>query len=231
MNASSPAPPALLECIEIGPRPDEPADASVIWLHGLGADGHDFEPIPPLLKLPGVRFILPHSERRRVTINGGMKMRAWYDILSLDFGGPRESERDIRVSTQAIEALIERERERGVPSERIVLVGFSQGAAMALHVGLRHPRRLAGVAALSGYLVLGESLAEERSPENTQTPLLMCHGTEDPVVPVWLGKAAYDQITALDPQRPSAWFDYPMPHSVCPEELAEIGRWLHGLLD
>ena len=214
----------LLDCLEIGPK--QGASASVIWLHGLGADGHDFEPIPPLLGLPSVRYVLPHASHRPVTINGRYVMRAWYDILSLDFNGVRESEADIRESQKQIEALIRRENQRGVPSEKIVLIGFSQGAAMVLHVGLRWPERLAGVAVLSGYLVMGDRVAEERSSANASTPMLFCHGTQDPIVPVWLGKAAHDQVAALDPDRPVQWYDYPMPHAVCPEEIAEIARFL-----
>ena len=215
----------LLDAIEIGPAD---ANASVIWLHGLGADGHDFEPIPPLLRLPKARFILPHASKRPVTINGRFVMRAWYDILSLDFTGIRESESDIRESQAQIEALIRHEIERGVPSNRIVLVGFSQGGAMALHVGLRHAETLAGIIVLSAYMLMGDRVADEQSPANTNTPMLMCHGSQDPVVPVWLGKAAYDQVVAMQPKRPIEWFDYPMPHAVCPEELAEIARFLHA---
>lgn len=221
----------LLERIEIGPEDAAAgARASVIWLHGLGADGHDFEPIPPMLGLPKVRFVLPHAQVRPVTINGGYVMRAWYDILKLDFTGVRESEDDIRRSQAQIEALIQAERERGIPSEKIALVGFSQGGAMALHVGLRHQERLAGVAVLSAYLLMGESVASDRSEANAQTSMLFCHGRNDPVVPVWLGKAAHDQVAALDPARPIAWHDYAMEHAVCPEELGVIARWLHGVL-
>jgi phospholipase/carboxylesterase len=217
----------LLDCIEVGPKPGTAATASVIWLHGLGADGHDFESIPPLLGLPHVRFVLPHAEHRPVTINGRFVMRAWYDILSIDFTGVRESESDIRTSQAQVEALIRRENQRGIPSERIVLIGFSQGAAMALHVGLRWPERLAGVVVLSGYLLMGDRVATERNPANANTPMLFCHGSQDPIVPIWLGKAAYEQVAALDPSRPTHWYDYPMPHAVCPEEIAEIARFLH----
>jgi phospholipase/carboxylesterase len=216
----------LLDAIEIGPKGAD-AKASVIWLHGLGADGHDFEPIPPLLGLPNVRFILPHASTRPVTINGGFVMRAWYDILSLDFTGVREAESDIRQSQAQVEALIHREIERGVASHKIVLVGFSQGGAMALHVGLRFPETLAGIVVLSAYMLMGEQVAAEQSPANASTPILMCHGRQDPIVPIWLGEAAHDQVVALQPERPVQWFDYPMPHSVCPEELAEIARFLH----
>jgi len=217
----------LLDCIEIGPGSGAEPTASVIWLHGLGADGHDFEPIPPVLGLAHVRFILPHADRRPVTINNRMVMRAWYDILSLDFSGVREAEADIRESQAQIEALIRRENQRGIPSERIVVVGFSQGGAMALHVGLRWTERLAGVVVLSAYLVMSETLAAEQSPANSTTPMLFCHGSQDPVVPVWLGKAAHDQVAAASPDRPVQWYDYPMPHAVCPEEIAEIARFLH----
>jgi phospholipase/carboxylesterase len=219
----------LLDAIEIGPKGAD-AKASVIWLHGLGADGHDFEPIPPLLGLPNVRFILPHASMRPVTINGRFTMRAWYDILSLDFTGVRESESDIRQSQAQVDALIHREIERGVPSNKIVVVGFSQGGAMALHVGLRFPEALAGIVVLSAYMLMGDRVATEQSSANVSTPILMCHGREDPIVPIWLGKAAHDQVAALQPKRPLQWFDYPMQHAVCPEELAEIARFLHARL-
>ncbi|MCA9681189.1 MAG: dienelactone hydrolase family protein [Myxococcales bacterium] len=218
----------MLDFIEIGPDPAR-ARASVIWLHGLGADGHDFEPIPPMLGMPDVRFILPHAPMRPVTINGGFVMRAWYDILSIDFTGVRESERDIRASAAQIGALIANEREQGIDSRSIALVGFSQGGAMALHVGMRHPEPLAGVAVLSAYLVMGDRLAAERSEANGSTPMLFCHGQRDPMVPVGLGKAGHDQVAALDPDRPIAWHDYPMGHEVCSEEIGEIHRWLGGL--
>jgi phospholipase/carboxylesterase len=224
-----PAP--LLDCLELGPSASQPAAASVIWLHGLGADGHDFAPIVPMLRMPSVRFVLPHAPTRPVTINGGFVMRAWYDILGLDFTGVRESERDIRDSAEHVSALIERERLRGTPSDKIALVGFSQGGAMALHVGVRERERLAGIGVLSGYMVLGgKSLPEERSTANSTTPALFCHGQQDPIVPVFLGKAAHDQLKALDPGRPLEWHDYPMGHEVCPEELAVIAKWLRACL-
>jgi phospholipase/carboxylesterase len=224
-----PAP--LLDCLEFGPPASQAAPASVIWLHGLGADGHDFAPIVPMLRMPSVRFVLPHADTRPVTINGGFVMRAWYDILGLDFSGVRESERHIVESAEQISALIERERLRGTPSERIALVGFSQGGAMALHVGVRARERLAGIAMLSGYLLLGgKTLAAERDLANATTPVLICHGSRDPVVPVFLGKAAHDQLKALDPERPIEWHDYPMGHEVCPEEIAVIAKWLRGCL-
>ena len=219
----------LLECIEIGPK-GAAATSSVIWLHGLGADGHDFESIVPLMQLPNARFILPHAERRPVTINNGFVMRAWYDILSLSFDGVRNHEGHIRSSQAQIEALIQREIERGVASENIVVVGFSQGGAMALHTGLRWKESLAGIVVLSAYLLLGEQLAEEATAQNARTPMLFCHGNQDPVVPVFMGKAAYEQVRAHEPEREIAWFDYPMPHAVCPEEIAEISRFLHRVI-
>lgn len=220
----------LLDCLEFGPPAREAAGA-VIWLHGLGADGHDFAPIVPMLRLPNVRFVLPHASTRAVTINGGFRMRAWYDILALDFSGVRESERDIHDSTAQVRALIERERASGIASERIALVGFSQGAAMALHVGVRAHERLAGIAVLSGYMLLGgKTIADERSPINAATPTLFCHGRQDAIVPMFLGKAAHDQLRALDPARPLAWHDYAMGHEVCPEEIAVIAGWLRGCL-
>ncbi|MFV8750719.1 alpha/beta hydrolase [Nannocystaceae bacterium ST9] len=222
---------AHLDCLELGPPASQPAAASVIWLHGLGADGHDFAPIVPMLRMPSVRFVLPHAATRPVTINGGFVMRAWYDILALDFSGVRESERDIRASAIEIAALIERERQRGTPSDRIAIVGFSQGGAMAMHVGVRERETLAGIAVLSGYAVLGgKTLPEERSSTNAGTPTLFCHGRQDPVVPMFLGKAAHDQLKALDPGRPLEWHDYPMGHEVCPEELAVIAKWLRACL-
>lgn len=220
----------LLDCLEFGP-PAREAAASIIWLHGLGADGHDFAPIVPMLRMPNVHVVLPHASTRPVTINGGFVMRAWYDILALDFSGVRESERDIHSSTAQVLALIERERAAGVPSHKIALVGFSQGGAMALHVGLRAPETLAGIAVLSGYALLGgKTIADERSEANARTPTLVCHGSQDPIVPVFLGKAAHDQLRALDPERPLEWHDYPMGHEVCPEEIAVIARWLRGCL-
>jgi phospholipase/carboxylesterase len=220
----------LLDCLEFGP-PARSAAGAVIWLHGLGADGHDFAPIIPMLRMPDVRFVLPHAATRPVTINGGFVMRAWYDILALDFSGVRESERDIQGSSAQIRALIERERASGLASERIALVGFSQGAAMALHVGVRAHERLAGIAVLSGYMLLGgKTLADERAPANATTPTLFCHGRHDPIVPMFLGKAAHDQLRALDAERPLAWHDYAMGHEVCNDEIAVIADFLRGCL-
>lgn len=217
---------SLLECVERGPQD---ADAAVVWLHGLGADGHDFVPIVPELALPPawkVRFVFPHARHRPVTINGGLRMRAWYDIVSLETR--RDDQTGIRDSARSIEQLVERERQRGVQSQRIVIAGFSQGAAMALHCGLRTPEALAGVIALSGYLVLADTLAAERTPAASQLPLFFGHGTHDPMVPMAGGRAAADRLSALG--HPVQWHEYPMPHSVCAEEVRDIGLWLRARL-
>jgi phospholipase/carboxylesterase len=203
--------------------------AVVIWLHGLGADGHDFEPIVPELALPpalGVRFVFPHAPLRPVTINGGCVMRAWYDVVS-DRGMRREVEADVRESERAIEALIARERSRGVAAARIALAGFSQGGAMALHTGLRHPERLAGLLALSCFLPLGDTLAAEASPANRDVPILMIHGTRDDLIPIGRGRQARDRLVALG--YGVAWREYPMTHAVCAEEIAEVAAWLKGI--
>lgn len=223
----------LLPCVEIAaPRP--PATASIVWLHGLGADGHDFEPIAPHLGLPAARFVFPHAPPIPVTINNGWVMRAWYDIRSLDLDpgrGDREDPRQIRRSAAQIVALLDRERALGIPSERIVLAGFSQGAAMALHVGLRYPHRLAGLVCLSGYMVLPESVAAEARAENRRTPIFFGHGTFDDLVPSVLGRAAHDQAAALaGGERPIEWHAYPIGHEVSPPEITAIGAWLRARL-
>jgi phospholipase/carboxylesterase len=218
----------LLEAIEIETAPAP--RASIIWLHGLGADGHDFVPIVPELGWPDatpVRFVFPHAPARPVTINGGMVMRAWYDVV--DAGGERrEVETGVRDSQRRIEALIARERERGIPSAAIVLAGFSQGGAMALHTGVRHPERLAGLMALSCFLPLAGTLAAEVDAANRQTPIFMAHGTHDPLIPLARGRDARDRLAALG--YPVAWRQYPMPHAVCAEEIADIARWLRDTL-
>ena len=204
--------------------------ASVIWLHGLGADGHDFVPVVPELGLSsslGVRFIFPHSDVRPVTLNGGMRMRAWYDIKSLDRNG-RTDEEGIRQSQGQIEQLIATENARGVPSSRIVVAGFSQGGAIALQVGLRHAQRLAGIMALSCYLPLENSLDAELSQANRDTPVFMAHGTHDPMVVVDLGTQSRDLLISRGIN--VEWHDYPMAHQVCLEELQDIGAWLNKVL-
>jgi phospholipase/carboxylesterase len=219
---------SLLERIEIetGPSPT----AAVVWMHGLGADGHDFEPIVPELGLPpapAVRFVFPHAPMRPVTINQGYVMRAWYDIR-LDGGARREDEEGVRESQRAIEALVARERQRGIPAGRIVLAGFSQGGAMALHTGLRYPERLAGILALSCALPLADRLAAEASPANRDVPICMAHGTHDDMIPIARAQSARDTLIGLGYR--VEWKEYPMPHSVCPEEIADINRWLQAVL-
>ena len=218
----------LLECIELPPAGE--ADAAVIWLHGLGADGHDFPPIVPELQLPadhGIRFLFPHAPTRPVTINGGMVMRAWYDILSMDFER-RADEAGVRASAEALAALIARERERGVPSERIVLAVFSQGGAIALHEGLRHPERLGGIIALSTYLACDGDLEGERTAANQDVPIFQAHGTHDPMVQHERGTAARDRLLGLG--YGIEWHEYPMMHQVCLEEIQALGTWLRARL-
>jgi len=203
---------------------------AVIWLHGLGADGNDFAPIVPELGLqgaPAVRFVFPHAPVMPVTINGGMPMRAWYDILVTDLVR-REDEAGVRRSETVIRGLIARENARGIPASRIVLAGFSQGCAMALHTGLRYPERLAGLIGLSGYLPLAASFETERAPANAETPILLAHGTYDPVVALPRAEAALAQLRAAG--HPVQWQTYPMPHAVCPQEIADIGAFLRRVL-
>jgi len=218
----------LLECVEIDSR--TPADASVIWMHGLGADGHDFEPIVPELGLPddaAVRFIFPHAPPRPVTVNGGMRMRAWYDIKGLGADQPQDDE-GIRENAARIEALIRRENERGVDTGRIVIAGFSQGGAMALHLGPRYRERLAGIMGLSTYLALQPAFEAERNPANNDTPLFMAHGRYDPMLPFDLGDKScrYLQSLGYDVE----WHEYRMEHAVCMEEIRDIGAWLKRVL-
>jgi phospholipase/carboxylesterase len=217
-----------LEAIEIetGPSPS----ASIVWMHGLGADGHDFVDVVPELHMParpGVRFVFPHAPMRPVTINGGYVMRAWYDIRD-DGGVRREDPAGVRASQQAIEALIAREKERGVPAAAIVLAGFSQGGAMALHTALRYPERLAGVMALSCSLPLADGLAAEAAPANRDVSIFMAHGTHDPMIPMARALRAREVMTGLGYR--IEWHEYPMPHSVCPEEIRDISAWLGTVL-
>jgi phospholipase/carboxylesterase len=215
----------LLSCVEV--EATGPARGSVVWLHGLGADGHDFEPIVPLLDLPDVRFVFPNAPARPVTINGGMVMPAWYDILALGGPGPGERAPDVRQSARLVEALLEREERRGTASERIVLAGFSQGAAMALHVGIRYPRPLLGIMVLSGYEVLAGTREAEANAANRTTPILFCHGTLDPLVAVGRGRQAH-RVHA-DAERPTEWHEFPIGHEVSPPEIVAIRDWLGGL--
>ena len=212
--------------VETGRNPT----ASVIWLHGLGADGHDFEPIVPELITPGeraLRFVFPHAPVRPVTLNNGYAMRAWYDIAALNRGAPQD-EAGIRASQVRITELIRRENERGVATAHIVLAGFSQGGAMALFAGPRYPEKLAGIMGLSCYLPLAASLASERSAANQATPIFLAHGTQDPVVAPELGTEAQRQLEAAG--YAVEWHAYSMPHSVCPQEVADIAAWLRAVL-
>jgi len=214
----------LLPCVELGATQD--ALASVVWLHGLGADGHDFVPIVPHLGVPEswrVRFVFPHAPSMPVSLNAGMVMPAWYDIAEANLDR-RHDEAGIAASHGRIESLLAREVSRGVPPERIVLAGFSQGGAMALHVGLRHAERLAGIVALSCYMLRGESLQAEAAPANAATPVFMGHGSRDPMVPMSRGEAARDQLLAAG--RPVQWHAYPMQHEVCAEQIADLAAWL-----
>lgn len=214
----------LLDAIEIetGPQPS----ASIVWLHGLGADGGDFAPLARELQLGAVgpvRYVFPHAPTMPVTINGGYVMRAWYDILGADLVR-REDEAGLRESQAAIAALVDRERQRGVAAERIVLMGFSQGCAMALMTALRYPERLGGTVGLSGYLPLAATAAAERTAVNAGLPIFMAHGTQDPVVVPARGTASRDALRALG--HDVEWHDYPMPHSVCMEEIEDLNAWL-----
>lgn len=218
----------ILPCVETetGPNPR----FSVIWLHGLGADGHDFEPLVPALGLSAdtpTRFIFPHAPVRPVTINGGMAMRAWYDILTPALVR-HEDEPGILESERLISNLIERENLRGVPTERIILAGFSQGCAMTLHTGLRYPQRLAALIGLSGYLPLMDRAAAHWNPANQDTPIFIGHGTHDPVVTIDRGQSTE---RLLDSHGYNVqWHTYPMPHSVCPEEVHDIARFMSEVM-
>ena len=210
--------------------PAAPASASVIWLHGLGADGHDFVPIVPELKLPpspGVRFVFPHARVRPVTLNMGMHMRAWYDIRTLTAEG-RADEAGLRESLAVLGKLIAAERALGIVSQRIVVAGFSQGAALALHGALRHAEPLAGVLALSAYLPLQAALAAELAEANRATPILMCHGQHDPVLPLALGLAACNWLRAAGYR--VEWKEYPMQHQVSMAEIQDVAAWLRARL-
>ncbi|WP_294000560.1 alpha/beta hydrolase [Sphaerotilus sp.] len=204
--------------------------ASVIVLHGLGADGNDFVPIAQELDLSAigpVRFVFPHAPIRPVTVNGGMRMRAWYDIYGPDLVR-REDEAGLRASVTDVQALLDREVERGIPPERTVLMGFSQGCAMTLLAGLRAPQRLAGLACLSGYLPLAATTASERSTASQSVPVFMAHGRVDPVVVLARGTASRDALLALG--HSVEWHDYPMAHSVCQEEIEDLNAWLLKVL-
>ena len=215
---------------EVTLSPQSPAAATVIWLHGLGADGWDFVPVVSELGLPDdlpVRFIFPHAPVRPVTVNAGYEMRAWYDIISFTPEG-RADEAGLAEASQRVMDYVRAESEAGVPASRVVLAGFSQGGAVALFAGLRHPERLAGILALSTYLPFPEKLAADKSAANAQVPILMCHGREDPMVKLWMGSESRDLLGSQG--YGVEWHDYPMQHELCIEELADVSRWLRARL-
>ncbi|MYM70030.1 carboxylesterase [Pseudoduganella sp. FT55W] len=218
----------LLQTIEkeTGPNPT----VAVIWMHGLGADANDFVPMIPeldLAGLPAIRFIFPNAETMPVTINGGYVMRAWYDIVATDLGR-QEDETGLRASQLKVEALIARENARGIPNERIILAGFSQGCAMTLQTGLRQTKPLAGLMCLSGYVPIADKSATEHTPESKQTPIFLVHGRMDPVIPLARATASRDLLQQWGYQ--VEWHEYHMPHSVCAEEVGHISAWLKKVL-
>ena len=216
----------MLDTIERNPI--QKANASVIWLHGLGADGHDFEPVVDALNLPGVRFILPHAPHRAVSINNGYEMRAWFDIFGLDTGSPQD-EAGIRQSQQQIENLITAEKNSGISAQRIVLAGFSQGGAIALHTALRHTESLAGVLVLSSWLPLRGLLQQEAHIANRSLPIFMAHGKLDNIVTPTTASASAQLLKEAG--YPLNWHEYPMAHSVCDQEIADIRAFLCRILD
>jgi len=217
-----------LDVIEVqtGPNPT----GTVIWMHGLGADGHDFEPIVPELVSPGeraLRFVFPNAPIRPVTLNGGYRMRAWYDIIGLERRTVQDED-GIRASHEIIEALIRRENERGIATSRIVVAGFSQGGAMALYSGPRYPEKLAGIMGLSCYMLLESRFAAERVAANHATPIFLGHGMQDPVVSAALGEETRQLLESQG--YPVEWHAYPMPHSVSAQEVLDIAAWLRRVL-
>jgi len=219
---------SYLPCVEIETSPE--ANASVIWLHGLGANGHDFEPLVPELDLPGnaaIRFIFPHAPSIPVTINGGMVMPAWYDIIDMSQMTRKVDQVQILRSAERINALVEREINRGIESRRIIIAGFSQGGAVAYQMALTASKPLAGLLALSTYLATFETLKPH--PDNANLPILVCHGVYDMVVPELLGQHATTQLNELGYQ--PDYKTYPMQHSLCAEEIGDISTWMHSVLD
>lgn len=219
----------LLDCIEINPS-GEPR-ATIIWLHGLGADGHDFEAIVPELGLPeslSARYVFPHAPQRSVTINAGLRMRAWFDILDLKYRADSVDMDQFLESGDMLRALIDNELKSGMPSERIVLAGFSQGGAVVLHTGLLYPKRLAGILAMSMHLPMIHTLASELSPVNRKIPIMMAHGQMDPVIPVAKAIETRQELTRMG--YAVKWHEYPMQHTVCADEIQEIRSWLLQIL-
>lgn len=211
-------------------EPEMEHTSTVVWLHGLGASGHDFEPVVPMLECPNTRFVFPHAPIMGVTINMGMEMPAWYDIKTLDWEAPdREDETSIRSSAKLIVELLEQEHERGIEYENIVLAGFSQGGALALHVGSRLQKKLAGMMILSAYQVLADTYDEEASDANRETPILFGHGVYDDMVPVMMGRAALESM--VEAGNPCEWNGYRMGHEVIMDELIRIKEWLNDLLN
>jgi phospholipase/carboxylesterase len=213
-------------CLE----PDGVADAAVIWLHGLGADGHDFVPVVGALRLPpgaNIRFVFPHAPQRPVTINGGYPLRAWYDIYGLSDGSPEDTT-GIRESAASVAALIEAQSAAGIAPQRTVVAGFSQGGAIALHTALRHPQRLAGLIALSTYLPMHTTVAAEASAANRDLPILLAHGRFDPIVPFRWGENTHAELARLG--YPVQWQAYPMQHEVCDDEIDAIATFLRQVL-
>lgn len=201
----------------------QPIQQSVIWLHGLGADGHDFAPIVPELNIPNTRFIFPHAPHQPITMKNGYEMRAWYDLYGLTLQ-TKQDEAGMRAMQQEIESLIEAEIKQGIPANKIVLAGFSQGGAMAFFTGLRYPKRLAGILALSTYVSLKEKLADEAHKANKDTPIFMAHGSFDSIITLDTCLISRRLLEDLDYQ--VEWHEYPMPHSVCSEEIEDIARFL-----
>lgn len=220
---------ALLDCIEVNPS-GKPA-ATIIWLHGLGADGHDFEAIVPELRLPDslpVRFVFPHAPERAVTVNAGMIMRAWFDLIDLNLDANSADKEQFSESVEMLEALIENELRSGLASDRIVLAGFSQGGAIALHTGLHFPKRLAGILAMSMHLPTIRDRSAALSPANREVPIMMAHGQMDPLIPLARAIETRQELTRLG--YAVSWHEYPIQHSVCAEEVADIRAWLLGVL-
>jgi phospholipase/carboxylesterase len=219
----------ILETVEV--ETGEAPQNAVIWLHGLGADGHDFEPVVPMLgahRYAATRFVFPHAPVRPVTINAGARMRAWYDIRGVQLSRDQD-EAGILQSADQVRALVHRENERGIPTNRIVLAGFSQGGAIAVHVAVRMQQRLAGLMALSTYLLFPGRFERERAEANAELPVFIGHGSMDPMVPVGLGRDLAERMAALS--YPVSWREYPITHSVSQEEIDDIGHWLADRLD